>query len=860
LWVIGIALVYFLVDVEDVKKFAVTTVNENTTGELSLGEIKLKVFPLVHFEIKDLAFKSSPNFDKKEMFGCKSAKLTFNLFTLVLGKPRISLHLDNPSLNFVSDGKTNNISDAFKTEKKKKSTDVLTYLFISKFIFNVDEADLRYKTPKDLYEIKGLNMDLAIDPVSTSIDLVINTPIDYKKLDTIIKGDLNITADVKFVSKDKSDIKASIDATKLLISTKAIEKKKGDALKITLMGGTDLKDNVSIKDFTVVLLDEFLRANGNIEGFASGSPKINLDMTLSNKFKISNFGKLLKSMKDYDVSGKLDGNIKIAGLMPKEGTNNKIRTNINVDATNTSIKSSVLNKEEKMPLKLTNVIQTDFKSLDIEQLQVSFKDLKDKALLVLAANGSIKDMSSDKPIYDVKLETLNISLEYFAKQIKALSKYNVSGDLVASGSILGSMSPLPIVGVKAQYKDARTKNNVVINISNTEKSRSLIVADISSQSIDLNPYLPPVDKTKKAKAGKTAETGDTTGAATEAEKPASKPDEDMVVLKKENVEAIKKALDKYSIKLNARIGKLTSRELVINNFIMDGLFTKNEAAINRVNLSLLKGDISGALKVGLDLDSPTYKGNLDLKGIKVKDAADIFMPSIKGVVDGTVSSGLEFTASGYSMKPIKQSMVAKGNFALNNFAYSALELNTLINEKLKDKLGSFGVSGDKKILGSNPGWETVQGTYNIKDGKINVEQLFAKEGEYEATGKGEVTFTEYMDMYMDLTVPYRNLPYEAIKVEGKDRSKIPVHVLGPILKPRFDGGYLIKYVAERAIEYETKKLKDAALKEVERLKQETKTKVEAEAKKAAAPVQQKANEEIKKAGEDLKKAFKGFKF
>ena len=107
-WIIGVAVVYFFVDVNDIKKFAVTTVNQNTTGELSLGETKLKVFPFVHFEIKDIVFKSSPNFDKQDMFSCKDARLSFNLFTLIIGKPRITLKIDKPSLNFVSDGKTNN--------------------------------------------------------------------------------------------------------------------------------------------------------------------------------------------------------------------------------------------------------------------------------------------------------------------------------------------------------------------------------------------------------------------------------------------------------------------------------------------------------------------------------------------------------------------------------------------------------------------------------------------------------------------------------------------------------------------------------------------------------------------------------
>ena len=153
-----------------------------------------------------------------------------------------------------------------------------------------------------------------------------------------------------------------------------------------------------------------------------------------------------------------------------------------------------------------------------------------------------------------------------------------------------------------------------------------------------------------------------------------------------------------------------------------------------------------------------------------------------------------------------------------------------LDDNLKEKLGNLAPASDKKILGSNPGWETVQGTYNIKDGKINIEQFLAKQGEYDATGKGELTFNEYMDMFFDVSVPYKNIPYEGLKVDGKDKSKLSLHLTGPILKPKFDAGYFIKYVTDRTLDYETKKLKQAA------------------------------NDQLKQVGDDLKKAFKGFKF
>ncbi|MCX6111797.1 MAG: hypothetical protein NTY22_00700, partial [Proteobacteria bacterium] len=527
------------------------------------------------------------------------------------------------------------------------------------------------------------------------------------------------------------------------------------------------------------------------------------------------------------------------GILPKKGTDNSLGITADIDAADVTISGKSFIKEKNTPLKLSVNADTDLKSIDIKTLKLS-------SVLMAELNGSIKDFTLEKPIYDLSLEVPQFSIKNLAKVIPALGKSPVSGTASAGIKISGSMSPLPLINLNLKYNDDVNKNNLSLKASNANKSRNIIAIEVESSYIDLNPYLSATDKTKKSKTGKAAKTG-TTVATTGTDN--AKSDEDMIVIKKETIESLKKSLNDYSIKLTAKVGKLIKENLTINNFVLDGMFSKEEMVINKMNLSLLKGDISGSLKIGLDISNPKYSGKLDMKNIKVKDAADIFMPGVKGVLDGVFSSGLEFTAAGYSMKPIKQSMIAKGNFSINNFVYSAQELNTLINDKLKEKLGNLAPANDKQILGTNPGWETVQGTYNVKDGKINIEQFLAKQGEYEATGKGEVTFNEYMDMFFDVSVPYKNIPYEGLKVEGKDKSKLSLHLTGPILKPKFDAGYFIKYITDKTLDYETKKLKQAA-----------KARVDAEIKKATAPAQQQANDQLKKAGEDLKKAFKGLKF
>ncbi len=64
---------------------------------------------------------------------------------------------------------------------------------------------------------------------------------------------------------------------------------------------------------------------------------------------------------------------------------------------------------------------------------------------------------------------------------------------------------------------------------------------------------------------------------------------------------------------------------------------------------------------------------------------------------------------------------------------------------------------------------------------------------------------------------------------------------GPAIKPRLDGPYTIKYIAEKALSYEKKKIEATVKKEAEKIKQ----KASQEIKKAAEPVKDKLKDAIK---------------
>jgi hypothetical protein len=168
-----------------------------------------------------------------------------------------------------------------------------------------------------------------------------------------------------------------------------------------------------------------------------------------------------------------------------------------------------------------------------------------------------------------------------------------------------------------------------------------------------------------------------------------------------------------------------------------------------------------------------------------------------------------------------------------DFTFNKASLNGMLKEHLK----KISLLKDRVKLKGKTGWEELSGVYNIRDERINIVSMNAKEGAYHATGKGYLSFKEYADIYMDFYMPFNNLPYEAIKLPSGE-VMLPLHVIGPMLKPRLDFPYTAKYITKRTVEHETAKVKAAA-------------------KKAADKEVKKVTE---KAKEGLKKIFKGFKF
>lgn len=740
LWVLTIALVYFLVDIEKLKNIAIEKVNQNTNAELSIGELKLKVFPKIYFELQNINLKSSKAFDRKNLFSSKSAKLSFNPIMLLFGKSNLKLSIINPNIDVYSNGLVNNLQDIVTPSKEEETTESknpIDFIFFTSALFEIKSAVINYTAPDSKISLNDFNLTFKISPASRTLILDVNTPVKYLKDTMSVDGPIFFNLISKISGPNSAKLNANLDASKLEIKNPAFKKEAGKKLSIKLLATSNLKDTIDIKTFDLFLIDKILSANGTITDFKN--PKIDFKANI-NKYDIKNFASLSESVKAFKLSGLLDLDLQINGTLPSlENPKN----NLKIDA------------------------KTDISKLSLDNEMDKLTDADIKTIFDLNFNSN------------------------------------------------------PIFNFNLSFNDAKETNNLTINAGNTKNSKNLLI-DIKSSNLNLNSYLKENKNTKLDTKTKAEKTNDS-----KVETP------DFAVLTKEQVLTIKEMFADKSVKLNAKLDAIAYTNIEIKNFIVDGLFNSSELGFNKLNLEILKGTFTSAFKTKLT-NIPSFEGKLSLSGLDVKNITSVFMPKITDAVEGKIASKLSFKTSGYMMSSIKKNLLADGDFSFKNFTYKGEDLNALIKENLGDKVSDF---SEKQLLGTKPGWETIEGVYNIKDEKINIIKLLAKESLYEATAKGWLSFNERMDMYIDFKLPYKNIPYEALKIKNTEQVLLPVHLEGPVNKPKFDTKYLLEFLANKIKDYEIQKLKSS-------VKKEATTKVKNEAKKAG-----------KKAGKDILKKF-----
>jgi uncharacterized protein involved in outer membrane biogenesis len=483
-----------------------------------------------------------------------------------------------------------------------------------------------------------------------------------------------------------------------------------------------------------------------------------------------------------------------------------------------------VNMIKDLPIQLSALINTDLTDLEVKNIDIS---IYEKWLNI---KGRVNNFLEDNLNIDLKISSKPLKLENFENILGVKSDANFK----LSGLVKGNLNPLPIVKLKANLVE---KNKINL-ISKIDFSKNLNI-NIDASKLDLTKYKKLLMPESSNKSGnKKISQSEESKSLSKSSKPNTKNMQNDELYKRQDLVMLKKSIKDMSIKANIKLYDIILDDIKIKSIISSLFLNKNYLSIKNLNMKAFNGAIKSNANINFNLNKPTYKGNFDIEKINLQTAVDSASKNLKGSTKGLISSKLNFSSNGYKLSTIKKNLLAKGDFSINNMEYNLATLNDMLKENLKDV--SF-VKDKVKIPSKSKGWKIVSGDYNIKDEKILINKFNAKDGNYNIDGSGYISFDEYIDVIFNFTMPFSAIPYEALRVSPKS-SMLPIHLVGPLIKPRLDFPYTVKYISKKSLEYEKSKLK-------KKITNQVKPKLE-----------KKAKQELKKAGKKLKNMFKGFKF
>lgn len=486
IWFVGILSVYFLVDAEDVQNKFTKVVNENTNGYVEMSNLKIRFFPIVYFKLDNLNYYET-KLKKKEVLKANNLDFSLNLWSIFTGSVDVNLDINKLDLDIVKKGEFTNLERALNlskktntninSEKKETAPSISTedYLFasIGEVNINIKDSSLSYREGKDKYKIDKFNLEIKLMPSNRRLKISSFFPLDLKKDDLYLKGDLKFYLDLLMEDKKDFILSAILDMTKLNIKSSSLDKNSGTDLILSLDAKSDL-NSLNIKKANLKLEEDFLSINGKVSSLKT-NPYLNLHLE-TKSYDIDNLSEIIK---DFKLKGLLSLDLKVNGnlkptpivslnLTYKDGKNSdlnlkllntqktrntfyaelnsekftlKSEKNKKESTSKTKGKSSLKNQEDYIiskkdfneikKLKYKIIFKTHFKHLILDDINLyntraNFKLNKDgfffKPFTTNVFSGIVKSdfnikTSSSKPFYNFNLMVKNLKVDSAIKDL-----------------------------------------------------------------------------------------------------------------------------------------------------------------------------------------------------------------------------------------------------------------------------------------------------------------------------------------------------------------------------------------------------------------------------------------------------------
>ncbi|MDZ4677340.1 MAG: AsmA family protein [Oligoflexia bacterium] len=338
LFVLALVLVPLFVDANKFRPQIVKTVEDNLNADLELGNLKLSLWGGVNIQIEKLVLSEKGSQGKAIVFAMTDAKLKVPFSSILSGNPSVTLVVQKPQIRVVSglDGKLNVSklmkpaapgSEAAKAQEQAKADAAAgkssggSGALPVELSFNIVDGQVTYLDEKanTKTEITGFDFDLLRFGVNKPFNFKMKSNLNVQQMKELtLKGSFTLEgkAGIYMASNgfEKLDLDADADMTDLVVRYTTLMNKTDKVplkLGVTL---TTTDKNLKITRGHLQIADAAVDSVGTIDNF--DAPVVNMTLTGKN-FNFEHWQQALAPLKDFDMKGGAEFNIKISGPVSK---------------------------------------------------------------------------------------------------------------------------------------------------------------------------------------------------------------------------------------------------------------------------------------------------------------------------------------------------------------------------------------------------------------------------------------------------------------------------------------------------------------------------------------------------------------
>jgi len=342
-----------------------------------------------------------------------------------------------------------------------------------------------------------------------------------------------------------------------------------------------------------------------------------------------------------------------------------------------------------------------------------------------------------------------------AENSPAPESLTVSGRLAMNGDVIS------FTGAQIAADDLKASGDLGVDLSG---QRPAISADLTSDMLDLNPYLPQTQSEQAAAESGGAGSDQAAGGGGQPEQWSD--------------EAIDfSGLDLVDADLAFDLAGLKVRAIEIGRSVLTIALKNGSARLDLVEAQLYGG--TGSARIGIDRSGnrPAISADVLVSGV----AAEPLLIAATGFdkLSGTGDIALDVTSTGQSQRQLVENLAGDGSILFRDGAFKGVDLAAMArNVSLDSVIGA--ASG-----GGSTDFAELSATFRITDGVVRNDDLFMAAPLVRVTGKGNINMPPRTLDYTLYLKPVADLQGQGASADNAGGG-IPILVRGPWSNPRYE--------------------------------------------------------------------------